>query len=111
MSKEQRTTFIYLVMILIILALIFSALFRAQEDYEAYQETKEYFNQPDIQIQDWMNIKLISSNFNLSSQEIFVEMGVDGTKINPHMSLYRFCKEAHQNCTLLIEKLNNRAER
>ena len=111
MVQRQKNTYLYILVILILLAIIFSALFRAQEDYEEYKNIKAYFNQPNPPIQDWMNIKLISNNFNLSHQEIFDEMNVDGTKINPHISLNRFCKESHQNCTLLVEKLNNRTRR
>jgi len=111
MSKEQNRNYIYVVIILLIVALLFSALFRAHENYLRYKENKDYLSQPNKKIQGWMNIKIISANFNLSSQEIFKEMGVDETKINPHISLDRFCKEYNQNCTLLIERLNNRAGR
>ena len=107
MNKKQNPTYIYLVVILIILALLFSLLFRAQENYLVYREHKTYFSQPNPKIQDWMSIKIISTNFNLSAQEIFKEMGISETKTNIHISLSRLCKEYHEDCPLLIEKLND----
>lgn len=108
MGNKQNTNYVYVVVILILIAILFSILFRAYGNYSAYKEHKTYFNQPNPQIQGWMSIKTIFNNFNLSSQEIFKETGVNETKINIHMSLNRFCREYRQNCTLLIEKLNNR---
>jgi len=111
MDKKQNPNYIYVVVILILFAILFSTLFRAYENYSVYKEHKTYFNQPNPEVQDWMSIKIISTNFNLSSQEVFKEMNINETKTNPHVSLDRLCKEYHQNCNLLIEKLNNRIRR
>ena len=104
---DRKQNYVYIVVILILFALLFSTLFRAYENYSIYREHKVYIQQPDSKIQDWMSIKTISTNFNLSSQEIFNEMGVNKTKMNIHISLSRFCKETHQNCAPILEKLNN----
>ena len=108
MDEKQKPNYIYIVVILILLALLFSVLFKALGNYSVYKERKIYFSQSDPRIQDWMSIKIISTNFNLSSQDIINEMNVNGRKINPHISLKRFCKEYERNCILLIERLNNR---
>lgn len=108
MDKSQKTGYIYAIVILLLIAVIFSALFRAHENYSEYREQKDYLASSEKQIQDWMSIKTISTHFNLSFEEIFKEAEVNETKLNPHMSLKKFCVEYDKNCPLLIEKLNNR---
>lgn len=108
MNKSQKEGYIYVVIILLLIAVIFSALFRAHENYSEYREQKDYLASSEKQIQAWMSIKTISTWFNLSFEEIFEEAGLNKTKINPHMSLKKFCNEYNQNCPLLMEKLNNR---
>jgi len=111
MDKKRSPAQIYAIVILILLAILLSILFKAHENYSIYEEQKGYFNQPNPEIQDWMSIKIISDNFNLSSQEIFKELNLNETKINSHVSLYRLCRETHQDCVILVEKLNNIARK
>lgn len=103
---ENRDKTILVILILVIAALIFLFLFRAYNHYSAWRGNHTYFDRPDWKIESWMTLRTISTRFNITDSELFREVGVNEIKINPHITLDLFCKEYHQNCTDLVERLN-----
>ncbi len=98
---------ILLVIIIIFLVLLsFLIIYRAYTNYSQWRNYHNYFSQENPQIQSWMNLNTISKRFNLTDEELNQALDINGTKVNKHISLDRFCKEYNKECSVIVENLN-----
>jgi hypothetical protein len=102
---KKKIDYAYIAFILVLIALILLFSFRVYHSYSSWRSYHNYLNQPNPQIEPWMNVRMISARFNITTGGIFKEMN-NKTSINPHISLDRFCTQYNQNCTDLVERLN-----
>lgn len=109
MNKSQKQTlYISIIIILIVIALAILFSFRAYHNYFAWRSYHNYFNQSNPKIESWMTLNMISREFNISHADIIKELNITES-INPHLNLDRFCRQYHQNCSKIIDRLNNLA--
>jgi hypothetical protein len=107
MMNKKKNHYMRWIIILLAIALVFLFSYRAYVHYSDWKMYHNYFNQPNQKIESWMSIKMVSARFNVSVEDIFSAAGANPQKVNNHMALDRFCIEYNQNCTKLIERLNN----
>ena len=105
---KKRSVYTTLVVIFLIIALVFLLSYRAYAHYFIWNKYHNYFKNPNQKIEAWMSIRMISNEFSIPIDEIFTIMGVDSS-INKNTAIDRYCKEYHQNCTELVERLNTLA--
>lgn len=111
MKKKLRKKEFYFVLAMILAVFVFFLLFRAYQHYSAWKAYHDYFNQPNPKIESWMSFDTISKRFQISEREILNELNVSERQINPRMTLDRFCRRYHQNCTELVKRLNELSEK
>lgn len=103
---------IYLVLIALIFLAFFTGFFIAKSygHYSLWKEYRNYFKEPNPQIESWMSLRTIEKRFNIVHEELYKTIGANSGSVNSHISLDVLCKEADKNCTEIIIKLNNLAE-
>lgn len=105
MRNSLQRKVVYIALIIVLIAFVFLFSLRAYRQYHVWRSYHNYFNQPNPKIESWMTIKLISQKFNITEEEISESLD-NQTRINCHISLNRFCKQYHQNCTEIVDRLN-----
>lgn len=106
-EKSYKKQFYVAVVIIIILALLIAlSMFRAYRNYALFEQHKHYFYGEEVKIEPWMNIHLITANFNITKEQIVTQFNISSNKINSEASIYRLCKQYKKNCTLILEELN-----
>jgi hypothetical protein len=106
-NNKNKNLYALIIIFLIITAFIFFFLIRGYMNYAEWKDHRDYFKQSNTQIESWMSINLISTKFNLTTSQIYQEIGVNGTQINKHLTLDLFCKKYQKDCQVIINNLNN----
>jgi len=104
-EKPDKTKVLYIIIIALVL-LIFLYSFRAYQHYTLMKLHREYFKQPNLQIEPWMTVHSISRHFNISENAIFQELKTKATISNSRTTIESMCKKNHLNCTETISGLN-----
>ena len=104
--KKHYHLALVIIIILVILMAIF--IFRAYRNYSVFEQHRHYFSNSskELEIQPWMNINLITSNFNITRVQIANSFNVTIDKIATEASLYRLCRQYRKNCNNIIDELN-----
>ena len=111
MKKEKnykKHYYLALVIIIILVLLMVIFIFRAYRNYSVFEQHRHYFSNSskELEIQPWMNINLITSNFEINKTQIVSYFNVSADKINSEASLYRLCRQYKQDCTKIVDELN-----
>lgn len=117
-SKKDESMMIFLLIIIVLILFIVFFAVQAYTRYETLKIHRNYFRQPDIQIQGWMNIRTVVQQFNLSEDVIYSELKINSTisvdtlTINEtiydnRLTIDDACKRSHLNCTQVITRLNS----
>jgi hypothetical protein len=123
MNKNSKRRIVALVLIgfILFVLMIFFAI-RAYHHYIELENHREYFNQPNASIQDWMTIRSIVRHYNLSEEKIFAELnvspgtliselGLDNSTIIDRLTISTICIEKHLDCKDVVNRLNNYGEK
>ena len=100
----EEAVYIFIIAILLLLIILFAA--KTYDNYHAYQQRHDYFQQKNITVQPWMTLKEINHNFNITYSEIYSAIG-NTTGVNIHISLDRYCIVYNKNCTQIVSELND----
>ena len=113
-SKESKkvtiSRFLYIFLIVVIIVLIIIiALFIARTftQYHTFKNHENYFKQPNVEIQPWMNIEIIENRFNITQESLSKELDINASKISPKSTLDSICRKNHLNCNDVVNELNN----
>lgn len=104
---KSETLYTVIIILLVIIAFMLFFFIKGYMDYAQWKSYRDYFKQPNPQIQSWMSVSLISTKFNLTKSQIYNDMGVNGSQINNHITLDLYCQQYHKDCSSILEKLNS----
>ena len=102
--KNKKNYHIVALLIFLLIFLAFS-LFIAPRDYSLFKQRGEFAAESN-KIEPWMNLKTISSKFNITKETIIGKLNISEGNINSEASLARLCIQYKRNCTQIIEELN-----
>lgn len=102
MKKSERGILVGLIIILI--AAFFLLAFEANNQYSIFQEKRHQIKQPE-KIESWMSFSQISKILKISPEALLERLNIT-LKLNPHINLDLYCKQYKQNCTLLVDRIN-----
>ena len=110
MKKEEKSykKHFYAAIAVIIILLVFIGLsaFLSYRNFSIFEKHKRYLNRDEAQVETWMNIKIITENFNITKQQIVGYFNISEFDIRSEASLNRLCKQYKKNCTQIVEELN-----
>jgi Ni,Fe-hydrogenase I cytochrome b subunit len=103
---------------IIIFALIIFFAVRAYHHYTELESHRNYFRQPNAQIQDWMTVRSVVKHYNLSEDKIYAELnvspgafiaelGIDNSTLVDRMTIKTICVQKHLDCNAVVNKLNS----
>jgi hypothetical protein len=103
----KKHFYVTLIILIILLFLISLTAFRAYRNYSLFEQHRHYFKNLGVEaeIEPWMNIEIIESNFNMTKEEIVSYFNAS-SEINSEASLNRLCEQYNKNCTVIINDLN-----
>ena len=101
-----KNNFFYVSLITALVLLIFLFSFRAYMHYTVLKSHREYFRQPNPEIQSWMTIHSVARHFNISESALFQEMNVSATMSNRRLTIEGICKKNNLDCNEMLIRLN-----
>ena len=119
-SKRRIVALVLIGFIIFVLMIFFST--RAYYHYIELESHRNYFNEPNASIQDWMTIHAIVRHYNLSEEKIFTELnvspgtlkselGLDNSTIINRLTISTICIEKHLDCKDVVDRLNSYGEK
>jgi len=109
-KKITISRFLYIFLIILIIVLVIIIIFfilRTYRQYEMFKSHENYFKQSNIQIQPWMNIRIIERRFNITQDDLSKELNINTSKISQRSTIDSICKKNHLNCTDVVNVLNS----
>ena len=103
MKKSEKIALAMLIAVLIVTFFVLTI--EANNQYTIFQERRHQVKQPE-KIELWMSFSQVSKILEIPPENLFLRLNLT-EKINSHINLDLYCKQYHQNCSALVEKIND----
>jgi len=112
----QAEVIIFAGLIIFVLMIFFTV--KAYYHYTELESHRKYFMQQNAPIQDWMTIRSIVRQYNLTESVIYEELnvtpgtiveelGVDDSILVDRMTIQTICVKKHLDCSSVVNRLNS----
>lgn len=104
--RKKTKIIIFTILIVLFIVLIIVSI-QTYRNYTILKNHREYFNQPNPQIQDWMTINTLKEFYNISNDEMCMNLKINDTLSNNKMTIKKICQKNKLNCTEVMAELNS----
>ncbi len=93
-----------LLCLLVLLILYFTV--QTHRQYDVLKAHRAYFREANQSIQPWMTVEVVIQHFNLTQEQVYGTLGVNGSIEPPRSTISAICAERRLNCTQAVAELN-----
>ncbi len=107
MKKYEGIILGLLIAILVMLFFIFA--FEATKHYSEFRQRHNEI-QEQAKIEPWMSFSQVARMLYLPPEVLFSQLNIT-LATNPHLTLELYCKKSNENCSSLVDRINQLKER
>ena len=114
MAKHKKLDTVSKILLIIIAVLVFLIVLYSIRTYSHYQVLRShraYLRQPHAAIQPWMTITTLTRHYNITTDVIQEELGVNATRTTTRQTIQTICDKNQLDCTQVVARLNSRLTR
>jgi len=106
-TNKKYTLFGYIIILLCLIVFFIILSINSYQNYQTFKNHKNYFNNTPIKIGSWMAPHTVLKHFNITQQSLFLLLNATNSSSNLISPISTICSNKKENCTLILEKLNN----